>query len=163
MLSFWLDISSDLASQSVVFPLNVHCCLGDPSWENPKTLPPSVWPLSYLECESHQPKKHHLCLFLLLSNKRFFRPFVLADGNVLFCVLQPFSRFEYFVTSLDDYSKVTLLYLMKDCSELFLYLHAFCAKLENQFNLPIRILRSEIPGKSFEPFTTFTSNSRIIH
>ena len=36
--------------------------------------------------------------------------------------------FRYFVTFVDDYSRITWLYLMKKCSELFFHFRAFCAE-----------------------------------
>jgi transposase InsO family protein len=69
--------------------------------------------------------------------------------------------FRYFVTFVDDYSMVTWLYLMKDCSELF---SIFCAEIQTQFNLPVRILRSDNAREYFSSsFRTFMTNSGILH
>ena len=50
--------------------------------------------------------------------------------------------FKYFVTFVDDFSRVTWLYLMKS-SELFFHFTAFCAKIQTQFHVPVQKLRSD--------------------
>lgn len=44
---------------------------------------------------------------------------------------------------IDDYSRLTWLYLMKDRSELFSIFTAFCAEISTQFDIPICKLRSD--------------------
>ncbi|KAM7472959.1 hypothetical protein LguiA_011142 [Lonicera macranthoides] len=51
--------------------------------------------------------------------------------------------FKYFVTFVDDYSRVSWLYLMKSCSELFAHFFAFCAEIKTKFNVSVHILRSD--------------------
>ena len=50
--------------------------------------------------------------------------------------------FKYFVTFVDDVSRVTWLYLMKSRSELFSHFTAFCDEIQTQFHVPFQILRS---------------------
>ena len=51
--------------------------------------------------------------------------------------------FKYFVTFVDDFSRVTWLYLMKSHSELFSHFTVFCAEIQTKFHVPIQILRSD--------------------
>lgn len=57
--------------------------------------------------------------------------------------------FYYFVTFVDDYSRLTWLYLMKNRSELLSHFCAFHAEIQNQFNVFIKILRTDNAGKYF--------------
>ena len=51
--------------------------------------------------------------------------------------------FRYFVTFVDDYSRTTWLYLMKNRSELFSNFHAFYAEIHTQFHVSVQNLRSD--------------------
>ena len=74
------------------------------------------------------------------------------------------TRFKYFVTFVDDFSRVTWLYLMKSCSELFSHFTTFFAKIKTQFHVPIQILRSDNAKEYLsEPFQSFMSQHGILH
>ena len=51
--------------------------------------------------------------------------------------------FRYFVTFVDDYSRTTWLYLLKNRFELFSHFHAFCAEIHTQFHVYVQNLRSD--------------------
>ena len=53
------------------------------------------------------------------------------------------TRFRYFVTFVDDYSRTTWLYLMKNRSELFSHFRAFCAEIHTQFHVFVQNLGSD--------------------
>ena len=57
-------------------------------------------------------------------------------------VLSP-TGFNYFVTFVDDFSRVTWLCPMKSRFELFSHFSAFCAKIQTQFHVSIQTLRSD--------------------
>ena len=68
-------------------------------------------------------------------NKRTFAPFELVHSDVWdpYLVLSP-TRFKYFVIFVDDFSRVTWLYLMKSRSEFFfLILVLFVLKFKHNF------------------------------
>ena len=72
--------------------------------------------------------------------------------------------FQYFVTFIDNYSRYTWLYLMKNRSELFTIFESFCAEIKTQFHTSIQVLRSDNAPKYFSiPFTTFMSSQGILH
>ena len=64
--------------------------------------------------------------------------------------------FRYFVMFVDDYSRTTWLYLMKNCSELFSNFHAFRVEIHIQFHVSIQNLRSDNAKKYMsEQFHSF--------
>ncbi|MCR2848077.1 transposase family protein, partial [Weizmannia coagulans] len=70
----------------------------------------------------------------------------------------------YFVTFVDDFSRMTWLYLMKNHSELFSHFCAFHVEIQTQFKLPVKILRSD-NAKEFlsEQFQVFMRDHGILH
>ena len=66
------------------------------------------------------------------------------------------TRFQHFVTFVDDYSRTTSLYLMKNRFELFSHFHAFCTEIHTQFDVSVQSLRSdnakEYVSKQFQSF-----------
>ena len=72
--------------------------------------------------------------------------------------------FRYFVTFVDDYSRTTWLYLMKNRSELFSHFRAFCAEIHTQFHVYVQNLRSD-NAKEYvsEQFKSFMLQHGILH
>ena len=70
----------------------------------------------------------------------------------------------YFVAFVDDYSRSTWLYLMKNRSELFSHFRAFCAEIHKQFHVSIQSLRSD-NAKEYvsEQFQSFMLQNGILH
>ncbi|MCR2847983.1 DDE-type integrase/transposase/recombinase, partial [Weizmannia coagulans] len=78
-------------------------------------------------------------------------------------ILSP-SGFRYFVTFVDDFSRVTWLYLMKSRSEVFSHLRAFYAEIQTHFHISVQTLRSDNAKEYLsEPFQTFMRERGIIH
>ena len=50
---------------------------------------------------------------------------------------------KYFITLVEDFSRVTWLYKMKSRSELFSHFSAFCSKIQTQFHVPFQTLRND--------------------
>ena len=64
--------------------------------------------------------------------------------------------FKYFVTFVDNFSRVTWLYLMKSCSKLFSYLSVFCVEIQTILHVSVQILRSDNAKEYLsEPFQSF--------
>ena len=53
------------------------------------------------------------------------------------------AEFRYFVTFVDDYSRTTWLYLVKNYLELFSHFRAFYAKIKTRFHTYVQNLRSD--------------------
>ena len=74
------------------------------------------------------------------------------------------TEFRYFVTFVDDYSRTTWLYLMKNHSELFSHFRAFCVEIHTQFHVYVQNLRSD-NAKEYvsEQFQSFMLQHGILH
>ena len=110
-----------------------------------------------LDCESCQFAKHHRLSYSPIVNKRASAPFELVHSDVWgSCPVVSSIGFRYFVTFVDDYSRTTWLYLMKNRSELFSHFRAFCAEIHTQFHVYVQNLRSEnakeYVSEQFQPF-----------
>ena len=121
--------------------------------------------MSSLDCESCQFAKHHHISSSLRVNKRANAPFALVHSDVWgSCPVTSKTGFRYFVTFVDDYSRMTWLYLMKSRSELFSNFSAFCAEIHTQFNVPIQILRSDNAKEYMsETFQRYMIKHGILH
>ena len=62
------------------------------------------------------------------------------------------TRFRYFVTFVDDYSRTTWLYLMKNCYELFSYFRAFYVEIHTQFHVYVHDNAKEYVLEQFQSF-----------
>ena len=115
--------------------------------------------LSSLACEFCQLRKHTRVSFPKHLNNRAKSPFKLVHTDVW----GPFRtastlRFHYFVTFIDDYSQCTWLFLMKNRAELYSIFYKFYAEIQTQFNISIRVLRSDNAKEYFcAPFISFMS------
>ena len=70
----------------------------------------------------------------------------------------------YFITFIDDYSRYTYVYLLKQKDEAFGAFKIFKAEVENQLNIKIKVLRSDRGGEYFSnEFTHFCEENGIIH
>ena len=65
---------------------------------------------------------------------------------------------------MDDFSRVTWLYLMKSRSELCSHFSVFCAKIQTQFHVSMQTLRSDNAKECLlEPFQSFMLQHGILH
>ena len=129
-------VSKSVTCSGVVTPFELHCHMGHPFFSLLKKLYPQFSNLSSLNCESCQNAKLHRVHFSPRVNKRASAPFELVHSDVWgpCSVLSP-TGFNYFVTFMDDFSRVTWLYLMKSRSKLsfFLILVLFVLKFKHNF------------------------------
>ena len=98
-------------------------------------------------------------------NKRVFAPFELVHYDVWgpFLIWSP-NGFKYFVTFVDDFSRVIWLYIIKSCYELFSYFSAFCVEIQTQFHISVQTLRSNnVKEYLLEPFQSFMLQHGIFH
>ncbi|RVW89047.1 Retrovirus-related Pol polyprotein from transposon TNT 1-94 [Vitis vinifera] len=125
-------------------PLLIHSRLGHPSLSKFQKMVPRFSSLSSLACESCQLGKHTHISFPKLLNNRAKSPFELVYTDVWGpCRTASTLGFQYFVTFTDDYSRCTWLFLMKNRAELFSIFQKFYAEIQTQFNISIRVLRSD--------------------
>ena len=112
-----------VACSGVVTLFELHCHLGHPSLSLLKKLYPQYSSLSSLNCESCQYAKLHRVHLSPRVNKRASAPFELVHYDVWGpCLIMSPTGFKYFITFVDDFTRVTWLYLMKSRYELFFIL-----------------------------------------
>lgn len=141
---------------------DLHHCLGRPSLSKLKKMVLSLSSLSCLNCESCQLGKQSRVSFPKCVVNRVASPFALVHSDIwgpsrIFSI----SRYQYFLTFIDDYSRGTWLYLMKSQSEVLSIFETFCAKTKNQFRTNIQVLRSDNVLEYFS--INFLSSHGIIH
>ncbi|GJW93299.1 retrovirus-related pol polyprotein from transposon RE2 [Tanacetum coccineum] len=111
-------VSKSLVRLSSLSPFEAHCHLGHPSLQSLKKLCLEYSNLSSLNCDSCEFAKHKRVHLSPRANKRVASPFELVHSDIWGpCPITSKSGFKYFVTFVDDYSRVTWLYLMKNRSE----------------------------------------------
>ena len=133
-----------IACSGVTTPFETHCWLGHLSLPLLKKLCPQFSSLLSLDCESCQFAKHHRLCYSPRVNKRASAPFELVHSDVWGrCPVVSQTGFRYFVTFVDDYSRTTWLYLMKNRSELFSHFRTFCVEIHTQFHVYVQNLRSD--------------------
>jgi transposase InsO family protein len=70
----------------------------------------------------------------------------------------------YFVTFIDNFSRLTWVYVLRDRSQLFTVFQSFYAEVTNQFNARLLVLRSDNAQEyTSKPFTQFLDSRGIIH
>ena len=144
------EVPKSVACFGVVTPFELHCRLGHPSLPLLKKLYPQFSSLSSLNYESYQYASS---------------PFELVHSNVWgSCPFLSPTRFKYLVTFVDDFSRVTWLYLMKSRSDLFSYFNAFCTEIQTQFHVSVQTLRSDNAKEYLsELFQSFILQRGILH
>ena len=158
-------MSKSVACSEVVIPFDLHCRLGHPPLPLLKKLYPQFSCLSSLNCESCQYAKRHRVHLSPRVNKQASAPFELVHSDVWGpCPVVSPTGFRYFVTFVNDHSRTTWLYLMKNHLELFFNFRAFCAEIHTQFHISIQNLRSDNAKEYLsKQFQSFMLQNDILH
>ena len=128
----------------VVTPFELHCRLVHPSLSLLRKLYPQFSSLSSLNCEWCQYAKLHRVHLSPRVNKQASAPFELVHSDVWGpCPVTSPTGFKYFITFVNDFSRVTWLYLMKSHSKRFSHFSVFCFEIQTQFHIPVQTLRSD--------------------
>ena len=160
-----IEVPKSIACFGVVTPFELHYRLGHPFLFLLKKLYPQFSSLSSFNCESCQYAKLHRVHLSPRVNNRAFAPFELVHLDVWGpCPVVSPIGFRYFVTFVDDYSRTTWLYLMKNHTELFSHIRAFYAEIHTQFQVFVQNLRSDNAKEYlFEQFQSFMLQNDILH
>jgi len=128
-------------------------------------LVPNLSKLSSLSCESCLLGKHSRSSFPSSVSQRALSPFALVHSAIWGpSRVKSDLGFQYFVTFIDDFSRCTWLFLMKNRSELFSIFQTFFNEIKNQFGISIRILRSDNAYEYLShSFNTFLKSHGILH
>ncbi|KAL0326609.1 UNVERIFIED_CONTAM: Retrovirus-related Pol polyprotein from transposon RE2 [Sesamum angustifolium] len=130
------------ALSASVSPLQWHSRLGHPSLPTLQKLLPID--SARLECESCELGKHHRASFPPRVEKRSSSPFTLVHSDIWGpCRFESLRGFRYFITFVDDYSRMTWVYLLKDRSQVPTIITSFYNEIYTQFSVNIRILRTD--------------------
>jgi hypothetical protein len=119
---YYLDLapsSSSHALQLSTSALQWHCCLGHPSLPTLKYQVPSLRHELFVSCEACQLSKHQRVSFPSRVVSRVSYPFKLVHSDVWGPMNIVYNKFHYFMTFVDDFSRMTWLFLMKNRLELF--------------------------------------------
>ena len=156
---------SSVALQSSMSVYQHHCRFGHPSLENLKRLVPSCSRVNVLPCEVCEFSKHHRVSFYPRVESRASRPFELVHSDIWGPMHVPnIFGFQYYVIFVDDFSRVTYLYLMKKRSELSSIFKSFYMEIKTQFDTCIRIFRSDNAREYFKnTLSQFFEDHGIIH
>ncbi|KAK2974296.1 hypothetical protein RJ640_016782 [Escallonia rubra] len=163
ILDAWVPRS--VACSGVVSPFEAHCRLGHPSLPVLKKLCSQFHDISSVDCESCHFAKHHRSSLSPRVNKRVEPAFELVHSDVWGpCPVLSKSGFRYFVTFVDDFSRMTWIYFMKNRSEVFAHFSAFCAEIKTQFNVHVHILRSDNAKEYMSgSFQNYMNQHGILH
>ena len=144
-----------------------HCRLGHPSFSYLKHLFPVLFqkvdPLSF-QCES--------CLLAKSQRKTYIpkpyyasKPFYLFHSDVWGpSKVTTISGKKWFVTFINDHTRLCWVYLMREKSEVEKIFKEFYRMIENQFQTKISILRSDNGTEYFNKvLETFSNEKGILH
>lgn len=116
-------------------------------------------------CEACTKGKQHRCPYPKTADYRASEPFELIHSDV--CGPMSVSSLggsRYYVTFIDDYSRYTFVYFMKNKSEVLEKFKEFHAYAMNVGENPIKILRSDNGGEySSKEFESFLKSNGIVH
>lgn len=163
---YYLQSSSTIASSSTTeSPSLLHRRLGHPSLKELRVMVSNLSQLQSLDCESCQLGKHVWSSFPSSTQSHAHSPFHVVHSDV--CgpsrVTSPVGH-RYFVTFIDEFSRCTWIFLLKDRSELLSVFQNFFKEIQNQFGCSIRILRSDNAKEYFSTsFNSFMSENGVIH
>jgi hypothetical protein len=153
------------ALHSTNSPYQWHCRLGHPSSVNLKHLVPILPTFSNFNCETCELSKHHRATFKLCTDDPCLHPFELVHSDIWGPARTTgLCDARYFVTFIDDHSRLTWVYVLKDRSQLFSVFQSFYAEISNQFNVKLLAFRTDNAREYLDnAFQQFLESRGIIH
>ena len=132
-----------------------HFCLGHPPFLLLKKIFPNMFEklnVQNFQCDVYEYAKHHRVSFPL-SNKKKFVPFSLIHTDVWGPIkVQSISRVSQFVLFIDDCTRFTWVYLMKQKSKVNIIFPIFHNILKNQFDAKVLGIRSDNGKECFNQY-----------
>ena len=120
--------------------------------------------LQTLECELCQLGKHIRSTFPKRSQSKCNASSSIIHSDIFGPNNVSSFGFRYFVTLIDEYSRCTWFYLMKDHSELLSIFTSFLNEIKNQFGQVIKIFRSDNAKEYFSSaLSIILSSHGILH
>ena len=144
-----------------------HCRLGHPSFRVVKVLFPFLFKnlnVESLHCDVCELAKHK-CVPFPISNKMSPFPFVLVHTDVWGLAYVPnILGAKWFLTFIDDCTRVTWVFLLKQKSEVSSVFFQFVSMIKNQFGVGIKRIRSDNAKDYFNlVLNSFCQKEGIIH
>lgn len=113
-------VAASCASPNKEYIFRWHCHLGHPSISSLRTVVPFLSSYVNCCCESCELSKHHRTLFPASLNKECDFPRAIVHSDVWGpAPVVSISGHRYFVSFIDDFSRMTWIYLMKSRDEVF--------------------------------------------
>jgi len=113
-----------------------HWRLGHPSVQKLRFVIHIESSVSSLGCESYELGKHHRATFQNRVNNRTSFAFELVYSDVWEPSCVPSIKdFRYFLLFIDDFSRMTWLYLLKERLEISIVIELFFNEIKNNFSL----------------------------
>ena len=143
----------------------LHCRLGHPSFLYLKRLFPSLFRnKDTFSCDICQLAKHQRIPF---SPKPYqiSHPFALIHSDLWgpSRIITPFHQ-KWFVTFIDDHTRVCWVYLLKEKSEVPQIFEKFHSMIKTQYNAPIKIIRTDNGTEYFNSvLNQFLSTNGLLH
>ena len=119
---YYLVTSSSVSCFASVSPKLVHECIRHPHLTKIKKMVPKLSSLQTLECESCQLGEHVRYSFRKFCESRCNSAFSIIHSNIWGPSCVSSFGFKYFVTFIDEFSKCSWIYLMKDRHEILFIL-----------------------------------------
>ena len=124
---------------------------------------PSLEKIKDLFCESCQLGKHVRSSFRHVES-RVDSPFSVIHSDIWGPSRVSSMGYRYFVTFIDEFSRCTWVFLMKERSEILSILTSFVNEIKTQFGKTIKILRSDNAKEYFSSaISSFLSAQGILH
>ncbi len=163
ILDQWVPKSVASVSSTSLF--EAHCRLGHPCLQYLKKVCPQFKSATSLDCETCHFAKHHRTSLGPRTSRRTDSAFALVHSDVWGpCFVTAKPGFRYFISFVDDYSRMTRVYFMKSRSEVFDHFCTFCTEIKAQFGTSVRILRSDNAKEYMsESFRKYMSQHGILH
>ncbi|RDX93352.1 hypothetical protein CR513_24403, partial [Mucuna pruriens] len=143
-----------------------HKHLGHPPFGLLKTMFPHLFTkesIKSFKCDICQFSKHHRATFSLGNNKSL-EPFDLIHSDVWGPASNSISGAKWFVSFIDDCTRVTWIFLMKHKYEVCQIFVDFFRLVKNQFNKSIKRLRSDNGTKFVNlEFSKFLKDNGVVH
>ena len=162
---YFFQESPPLALHSTASPFQWHCRLGHPSSANLRQIVPSLPNFSTFNCETCELSKHRRVSFPLRNNPPCVKPFELIHSDIWGpSRTTGLCGSKYFVTFIDDYSRLTWVFILKNRSQLFDVFKIFYAEICQQFNAHLLTFRSDNAQEYKDHnFNQFFASHGIIH
>ena len=144
-----------------------HHRLGHPSFRVIKILFPSLFKgldVEHFHCEVCELAKHKRVSFPV-SNKRSSIPFYLIHSDIWGPSPIPnITRAKWFVSFIDDCTRVTWIFLLKHKCDVSTILPNFCSMIKTQFGVNVKRFRSDNAKDYFnQVLTPYFQREEIIH